>query len=111
MAMPSKIEIDTLTEVELQDLRNRIADRLQFLHQAGAQVRMREFSVGDRIAFKPHDHDILFGILVRYNKRTVTVITEHGQRWNVVPDRLCRMKDVESSAELLLSNNSSPTIF
>ena len=92
--MASRIEIDNLTEAELSDLNHRVVERLRFLHQARAHSRMLEFSVGDKVAFKPDGHETLFGVLTRYNKRTVTVITEQGQRWNVGPASLRRIKDV-----------------
>jgi hypothetical protein len=90
----TKINIDGLTEGELIDLNNRVVERLRFLHQARAHSRMLEFSVGDRVSFQPEGHDALFGVLTRYNKKTVTVITEQGQRWNVAPTMLRRVKDV-----------------
>jgi hypothetical protein len=33
-------------------------------------------------------------VLTRYNKKTVTVITEQGQRWNVSPGALRKVKDI-----------------
>ena len=33
-------------------------------------------------------------MLSGYNKKTVTVITDQGQRWNVSPGALRRVKDV-----------------
>jgi hypothetical protein len=36
----------------------------------------------------------LLGVLTRYNKKTVTVITEQGQRWNVSPGALRKVKDI-----------------
>jgi hypothetical protein len=30
----------------------------------------------------------MFGIVTRYNRKTVTVITEAGQHWNVAPGLL-----------------------
>jgi hypothetical protein len=89
-----RIDIDGFTEAELIDLNNRIVERLRFLHQARAHSRMLEFSVGDRVSFQPEGHDALFGILTRYNRKTVTVITEQGRRWNVAPAMLRRVKDV-----------------
>ena len=94
--MANRIEIDNLTEAELSDLNHRIVERLRFLHQARAHSRMLEFSVGDKVAFKPDGYETLFGVLTRYNKKTVTVITEQGQRWNVGPASLRRIKDVDS---------------
>ena len=92
--MASKIDIDRLTEAELIDLNNRVVERLRFLHQARAQSRMLEFSVGDRVSFQPEGREPLLGVLTRYNKKTVTVITEQGQRWNVSPGALRKVKDV-----------------
>lgn len=92
--MTSRIDIDSLTETELIDLNNRIVERLRFLHQARAHSRMLEFSVGDRVSFQPEGREPLLGVLTRYNKKTVTVITDEGQRWNVSPGVLRRVKDV-----------------
>lgn len=92
--MVSKIDIDGLTETELIDLNNRVVERLRFLHQARAHSRMLEFSVGDRVSFQPEGREPLLGVLTRYNKRTVTVITDQGQRWNVSPGALRKVKDI-----------------
>ena len=55
---------------------------------------MLEFKVGDRVSFKPDNRPALFGVLTRYNKKTVTVITDAGQRWNVAPRFLRRASEV-----------------
>jgi len=95
----SKIDIDGLSEPELIDLNNRVVERLRFLHQARAHSRMLEFSVGDRVSFHPEGSEPLLGVLTRYNKKTVTVITEQGQRWNVSPSLLRKVKDAGSSRD------------
>lgn len=97
--MGSKIDIDGLSEPELIDLNNRIVERLRFLHQARAHSRMLEFSVGDRVSFHPEGSEPLLGVLTRYNKKTVTVITEQGQRWNVSPNLLRKVKDAGGSRD------------
>ncbi len=80
-----KIEIDQLTEAELIDLNNRIVARLRFLNQMRAHVEMLEFKIGDRVTFQPPGQGPLEGMLTRYNKKTVTVITDDGRQWNVSP--------------------------
>jgi hypothetical protein len=92
------IDIDKLTEAELIDLNNRIVERLRFLHQMRAHAEMLEFKIGDRVAFQPADRPVVIGMLTRYNRKTVTVITDSGQRWNVAP-RLLRPADDSQSAE------------
>jgi hypothetical protein len=90
-----RIDIDSLTEAELVDLNNRIVERLRFLHQARSHRRMLDFKIGDRVSFQPEGRAMVVGMLTRYNKKSVTVITEAGERWNVAPHLLHRI--VESS--------------
>lgn len=85
-----KIDIDKLTEPELIDLNHRIVARLRFLTQMRAHTQMLEFKVGDRVAFQPDGRPVLVGMLTRYNKKTVTVITDDGGHWNVAPGFLRR---------------------
>ncbi len=85
-----KIDIDKLTEAELTDLNNKIVARLRFLNQMRAHARMLEFKIGDRVSFQSEGHRGVIGMLTRYNRKTVTVITDDGQRWNVSPTLLRR---------------------
>ncbi|MBI2800388.1 MAG: hypothetical protein HYX63_08885 [Gammaproteobacteria bacterium] len=79
------IDIDELTESELIDLNNRVVARLNFLQQMRAHSHMLGFSIGEKVSFQPEGHPELSGIITKYNRKTVTIITEHGQRWNVAP--------------------------
>jgi len=92
-----KIDIDALTEAELVDLNNRVVERLRFLHQMRSHKRMLDFRIGDRVAFQPEGRPLLSGILTRYNKKTVTVVTDGGERWNVAPNFLQVVRDQESA--------------
>jgi hypothetical protein len=83
-----KINIDELTEAELIDLNHRIVERLRFLNQMRAHGKMLEFKIGDRVTFQPGGHPPVVGMLTRYNRKTVTVITDDGQQWNVSPSLL-----------------------
>jgi hypothetical protein len=87
-----RIDIDKLTEAELIDLNNRVVARLQFLAQMRAHAQMLEFKIGDRVSFQPDGHRRIVGMLTRYNRKTVTVVTDDGQRWNVSP-RLLGLAD------------------
>jgi hypothetical protein len=91
--MPERIDIDRLTEAELIDLNRRVVERLRLLRQVQAHRQMLEFSVGDRVSFQPPGRERLFGVLTRYNRKSVTVITERGEQWNVAPALLSRVVD------------------
>ncbi len=86
----SKINIDNLTEAELVDLNHRIVERLRLLSQMRAHSQMLEFSIGDRVSFQPEGRPAVTGMLTRYNRKSVTVITDDGHRWNVSPALLRR---------------------
>lgn len=86
----NKIDIDRFTETELIDLNHRIVERLRFLQQVRDHRAMLEFGIGDRVAFDPPGQPGLQGVLIKYNKKTVTVLTDDGRRWNVAPGLLRR---------------------
>jgi hypothetical protein len=86
------INIDHLTEAELLDLNHRIVARLRVLAQMHAHTQMLEFKIGDRVTFQPEGRLPVTGMLTRYNRKTVTVITEDGHQWNVSPSFLCKVE-------------------
>ena len=92
-----KIDISSFTEAELIDLNNRIVERLKFLNQARAHVRMLDFKIGDRVCFRPDGRPVVIGMLTRYNKKTVTVITDTGEHWNISPNFLQRAEESPSN--------------
>ena|SRR5436305_10460416 len=81
------IDIDGLTERELIDLNRRVVERLRMLQQLRAHRNMLQFSVGQRVRFRT-DVRTVEGTLTRYNRKTVTVLTDDGEHWNVAPSLL-----------------------
>ena len=79
------IDIDVLTESVLIDLNHRIVARLRLLRQLDAHVTMLEFRIGERVTFHPEGRPPVTGMITRYNKKTVSILTDDGQRWNVAP--------------------------
>jgi hypothetical protein len=92
-----RIDIDGLTEAELIDLNHRVVERLKFLNHMRAHAQMLEFRIGDRVSFQPEGRPVQVGMLTRYNKKTVTVITESGEHWNVAPGLLRRVNSTQSA--------------
>jgi len=103
-----KIDIDKLTEQELIELNHRVVERLRFLAQMRAHGAMMRFSIGQRVSFDPGDRPPLTGTLTKYNKKTVTVITDDGHRWNVSPGYLreAEPKDVTPKKRNVVSLKS-----
>jgi len=93
-----RIDLSQLTEAELVDLNRRIVERLRMIRQVHAHVRMLEFTIGERVWFQT-DMRKIEGVLVRYNKKSVTVVTDDGERWNVAPGLLHRGTAADSARE------------
>ena len=98
-----EIDIDGLSQYQLIQLNQRIVARLKFLESMHAHAEMLQFDVGQTVSFQPPGRDRQIATLVKYNKKTVTVLTEAGQRWNVSPHLLSAVKDIK--AERLGSGN------
>ncbi len=73
------IDIDQLTESELIDLNHRIVARLRFLRHLESHASMLEFRIGERVTFNPDGRPPVTGMITRYNKKTVSIVTDDGQ--------------------------------
>jgi hypothetical protein len=81
------IKIDQLDEDELLALNHRIVTRLRWLQQHKTLNSMVKFAVGQRVSFDPDDR-LRTGIVVKFNSKTLVVMTDEGQRWKVSPQLL-----------------------
>jgi len=86
--MSQDVDIDTLSEAQLIELNHRVVARLKFLQQARSHQAILDFRIGERVSFQPDGRAPVFGMLTRYNRKSVTVITDEGQQWNVAPQLL-----------------------
>lgn len=94
-----KIDLEALTYDELVALNHRIVERLKFLDAMHTHREMMQFAPGDQVSFEPPGRGRQFGTLVKYNKKTVTVITDNGQKWNVSPHLLRKVKKAKGQRE------------
>ena len=92
-----KIDIDSLNYEELIELNHKIVERLKFLESMHTHHEMIQFSPGEKVSFEPSGRERQFGTLVKYNKKTVTVITETGERWNVSPHLLSKFQSAQKN--------------
>lgn len=82
------IDIEQLSEAEMIDLNRRIVERLRMLQQMRAHSDMLKHSIGDRVAFMADGSREIVGVLTKYNRKTVSILEENGQQWNVAPSLL-----------------------
>ncbi len=93
------INIDNLTYEQLLKLNHQVVERLKFMDSMHTHNEMMQFSPGDKVTFEPHNRERQIGTLVKFNKKTVTVLTEDGQSWNVAPHLLSKANKQKSETK------------
>ena len=88
------IDLDKLTREELVALNHEIVDRLKRLDMIATQETMLRFRPHTRVSFTMNDGTRATGMVVKQNQKTVTVVTDIGERWNISPQLLSPIKDV-----------------
>lgn len=86
--------IKRLNEEDLLFLNRLIVERLMLISQARSTSLMARFTRGDRVGFQAPDGRTLEGLVLRLNKKTVSVGTDDGHQWNVAPGLLRLIQSV-----------------
>lgn len=86
--------IKRLNEDDLLFLNRLIVERLKLISQARATTLMTSFTRGDRVGFQAPDGRNLEGMVLRLNKKSISVATDDGHQWNVAPGLLHLVKTV-----------------
>lgn len=94
-------QLDQLSTEELMNLNQQIVERLKFRESMQNHQDMMAFKIGQRVSFMPAGGERQIGTLVKYNQKTVTVVTEAGQKWNVSPHLLSPVKEVSGQRNIV----------
>ena len=97
------IKIDDLSEDELVALHHRIVSRLRELQQAKAQDAMGSIRIGAQVTFVTSSGEMVRGIVIRRNRKSVTVHDDRERQWTVAP-QLLSVAD-ERTDHVLLRND------
>lgn len=77
-----------LGEEDLRFLNRLVVERLKLIAQARSTALMSQFNTGDRVGFRSPSGEWKSGIIEKLNKKTVSILTDKGHRWNVSPGLL-----------------------
>jgi hypothetical protein len=102
--MTTDIHLDELSIEELEDLNHRIVERLKFLDTLKAHQNMMAFNLGAQVTFESARHGRQFGTLIKFNQKTVVVLTEDKRQWRVPPHMLSPVKDVKPEQRFVYTN-------
>ncbi|MGA8259621.1 MAG: hypothetical protein WB783_05345 [Arenicellales bacterium] len=99
--MADEIDIDRLTIAELEALNHRIVERLKFLDAVQAHREMMALNIGAKVSFESPRDGRQLGTVIKFNRKTVSVVTDDGRRWNVAPQLLSPVKDVTPASSAI----------
>lgn len=77
--------IKTLGEKELRYMNRLLVERLKLIHQKKSTDQMMRFNIGERVIFKSPEGVKKSGVIIRLNKKTASIHTDDGEKWNVAP--------------------------
>lgn len=83
-------EIKKLGAEDLLFLDRAIIERLNLMAQAKSTLLMADFHAGERVRFQGPDGISKAGVIIRLNRKTASIRTDDGYRWNVFPGFLQR---------------------
>ena len=84
------MNIENMSLEELCDLNRRVVARIQALNQFKQQFQMINFSLGEKVQFRNKQGERVVGVLTKYNRKTVSILTEDGLQWRVSPTLLSK---------------------
>ena len=91
------IDIEQMSMAELVALQDRIHDRLKLLASMHAQQSMMAHNLGDKVCFDAGQRGYQVGTLIKFNRKTVNVVTDDGREWRVPPHIVRPFKEIRES--------------
>lgn len=82
--------LNRFSEAELRLLNRMVVERLKLYHKARDLKGLAQFNLMDRVHFS-HQGRQITGLVMKLNRRSVTVRADDGRRWNVSPTFLARI--------------------
>jgi hypothetical protein len=77
--------LELLTEEELYQLNQIVIRRLRLMQQIRAHGQMMNLRLGQRVQFNSNAGALIRGTIARHNRKSVTVVTDSGEKWTVAP--------------------------
>ncbi len=91
--MTIDIDFTKYTDVELIDLNRRLVAYMQDKRQSDIYHELAKYNLGERVSFTNNVGETVSGVVIRVNKKTVSIHTDDHHGWNVSPHLLKKVTD------------------
>ena len=65
---------------------------------------MMTLNIGSQVSFDSPRHGRVFGTVIKFNRKTVVVLTEDRVQWRIPPDILTPIKDATPKQRFVYAN-------
>ncbi|EGU40369.1 hypothetical protein VII00023_22458 [Vibrio ichthyoenteri ATCC 700023] len=79
------LDISQLSKDELLLLNKKIIERIKEIDRNETSRSMQDFRLGDKVSFTPPNEKRITGIVTKKNTKTISILTDSGNQWNVHP--------------------------
>ena len=62
-----------------------VIEQLKMINQEKSTTQMKRFNIGESVQFTDSDGVKKKGVIIKLNKKTVSIHTDDGESWNVAP--------------------------
>lgn len=91
------MDISHLTYEELLELNKKVVTQIKYLQDVKRFENMMQFSLGEKVSIEIPDHGRQLATILKFNKKTVGIVTEVGEEWNVPPTALRKIKQANTT--------------
>ena len=98
------IDIDDLSREELVELNDRVIERLKYLDAVYAQRSMMTLNIGSQVSFDSSRQGRVFGTVIKFNRKSIVVLTEDHVQWRIPPDIVTPIKDTTPKQRFVYAN-------
>lgn len=98
------IDFNQYSMQELIQLNRELVEHMRVRNQRDSQRSMERFQLNERVSFQANNGDIIEGIIIRFNQKSVTIKTSLNE-WRVAPQYLSKVVISKSSNDEKLIPN------
>ncbi|MDP2807928.1 MAG: hypothetical protein Q8O74_07320 [bacterium] len=85
---------DSLSLDDLIIINRMLVERIKLLRRKGDMDEMTRYKIGETVSFNSHGR-MITGRIIRFNLKSVSILTDDSHQWNVSPGLLLRRVEQE----------------
>lgn len=89
------MRLEDMTIDQLIDLNEAICQRIDELRERETLAALQQLRQGQAVSFRSRKSGLVFGTVIKINRKTVVVLSEDGRQWKVAVELVKPVRDVQ----------------